>query len=69
MNNKKLKPCPFCGCEEVGTKWHGGYWSIQCGYSHNPIPSEYWTEYCFQDWGEFGTEEQAIEAWNKRVSK
>lgn len=65
MNNNELKPCPFCGCEEAGTKWHSGYWSVQCGYNHDCTPSEH----CFQDWGEFETEQKAIEAWNRRASK
>ena len=51
------------GCEEAGTKWHNGYWSVQCGYNHDCTPSEH----CFQDWGEFETEEEAIKAWNRRA--
>lgn len=58
--NSKLKFCPFCGCGEAGIKWHHGYWSVTCGYNHDSTPSKH----CFQDWGEFETEEQAIEAWN-----
>ena len=64
-NGKKtieLKPCPFCGCSDAGTKWHHGYWSVACGYNHDSTPSTH----CFQDWGEFETEEQAMEAWNTR---
>lgn len=59
----ELKPCPFCGCDEAGTKWHYGYWSVQCGYNHDCTPSAH----CFQDWGEFQTEIEAIEAWNRRA--
>ena len=58
-----LKSCPFCGCGEAGTKWHSGYWSVQCGYNHDCTPSEH----CFQDWGEFETEKEAVEAWNRRA--
>lgn len=60
---RELKPCPFCGCSEAGTQWHHGYWSVSCGYNHDSTPSIH----CFQDWGEFETEEQAIEAWNMRA--
>lgn len=59
----ELKPCPFCGCGEAGTQWHHGYWSVACGYNHDATPSNH----CFQDWGEFETEEQAVEAWNRRA--
>lgn len=36
-----------------------------CGYMHDATPSGH----CFQDWGEFETEEQAIEMWNKRIGE
>lgn len=62
--NTELKPCPFCGGEEAGTKWHHGYWSVQCGYYHDATKSDH----CFQDWGEFDTEQEAIDAWNRRIS-
>lgn len=58
-------PCPFCGCSEAGTQWHHGYWSVTCGYWHDGTPSNH----CFQDWGEFDTEADAIEAWNMRVEQ
>lgn len=60
---RELKPCPFCGCEGAGTQWHHGYWSVSCGY--NPDAT---LDNCFQDWGKFKTEEQAIEAWNTRTN-
>lgn len=59
----ELKPCPFCGCDEAGTQWHHGYWSVTCGYMHDGSPSKH----CFQDWGEFETEKEATEAWNRRA--
>lgn len=59
----ELKPCPFCGCGEAGAKWNHGYWSVMCGYTHDCTPSQH----CFQDWGEFETEEKAVEAWNSRA--
>ena len=57
-----LLPCPFCGCGEADTKWHHGYWSIQCGYAHDASPSKH----CFLDWGEFNSAEEALSAWNTR---
>ena len=62
MKNNELKPCPFCGCDGAGTQWHHGYWSVTCGYHHDETPSGH----CFQDWGEFKTEEEAVKAWNRR---
>lgn len=66
MNQIKsdLKSCPFCGCDSAATQWHHGYWSVTCGYAHNYDKS---TEPCFQDWGEFETEGEAIAAWNRRA--
>lgn len=63
--NTELKPCPFCGGEGAGTKWHHGYWSVQCGYYCDARRSDL----CFQDWGEFDTEQEAIDAWNRRSNK
>lgn len=60
---RKLKPCPFCGGKDAGLQWHHGYWSVTCGYHHDTTQSTH----CFQDWGEFKTEEQAAEAWNTRT--
>lgn len=59
---EKLKPCPFCGCDNAGAQWHHGYWSITCGYMSSVYPNDN----CYQDWGEFDTEQDAIEAWNRR---
>ena len=58
-----LMACPFCGCHEAGTVQHNGYWSVKCGYMHDGTPSEH----CFQEWGNFETEEEAIRAWNTRI--
>lgn len=51
----ELKPCPFCGCEEieVGYDIHGAFWC-----------------YCPACWSRTGTYDQdtlAVEAWNRRV--
>lgn len=63
-NNDKLKPCPFCGCDNAGAQWHHGYWSITCGYN-DTFPA--FRDYCFQPWGEFATKDDAIHAWNRRA--
>ena len=38
---------------------------MTCGYNHDSTPSIH----CFEDWGEFETEEQTIEAWNTRATE
>ncbi len=48
---EKLKPCPFCGHEAQINK---DEWSIQCSY-------------CPAYMGYFNTEQEAVEAWNRRV--
>lgn len=63
MNHKYyLKPCPFCGGEGAGIQDHHGYYSVTCGYYNDATSSKH----CFQDWGKFETEEDAIKAWNRR---
>lgn len=57
-----LKPCPFCGKGDAGTVWHHGYWSVQCSY----FAKDNYPNRCNQDWGEFDTEKEAAEAWNRR---
>lgn len=59
----KIKPCPFCGQEGAGAHYDHGYWSVTCGYRHDGAPGGH----CFQDWGEFETEKEAVEAWNHRA--
>ena len=72
-----LKPCPFCGGEAIaeGRKIIGNYksdreysfvnWIVRCT-----------NRKCFMSglrmnafWGEFLTEEEAIEAWNRRAGE
>ena len=67
--SKELKPCPFCGqpgfvhsADSIGAGFYVACTSIECfcavgeAYDSYTMPS-----HCFQ------SEEQAIEAWNKRA--
>lgn len=60
----ELKPCPFCGQRDAGVRDHHGYYSVCCGYWSDGKPSSH----CRQDWGEFETEDDAINAWNRRAN-
>ncbi len=54
----KLKPCPFCGNEEVGIcydSWDEEYYGVKCLICGGSI------------YPDKETEEEAIEAWNKRA--
>ena len=61
--SEELKPCPFCGGEATldhvnGS--HGELWDIFCSTRSCEIrPCTVW----------FTTEQDAIEAWNRRVSE
>ena len=61
---KKLEPCPHCGGTGAGVVDHRGYYSVRCGYWADNSNKDQ----CFQDWGEFETEEEAITAWNRRAA-
>lgn len=53
----ELKPCPFCGSEAV--REHYGY------------PLDYWVVICRNCGGKlsvYGSHEQVIAAWNRRVN-
>lgn len=52
----ELKPCPFCGSKHIRFKRgsNAGVW-LQC-------------ENCFTEINLYRTEEEAIEAWNRRVT-
>ena len=59
MNN--LKPCPFCGSQDVDTTMDCmfGNFYVKCFNCYAVIPEPSSTNY---------TEKEAIEAWNRRVN-
>jgi Lar family restriction alleviation protein len=62
----ELKPCPFCGNEAEMESRYIGYGSLGLG-AH-----DWYTVKCKSCRGksdEYGTEEAAIAAWNKRVKE
>ena len=60
MTEPKLKPCPFCGGKDVATMLCGDGYYVVC-YSRNKGKG------CGSSTGWHETEQEAIEAWNKRV--
>lgn len=58
MQEVKLKPCPFCGSEDVELN------SYLIGNKYLFFVTD--TE-CLADGPVFGTEEEAIAAWNRRT--
>lgn len=62
MSEIKLKPCPFCGCEEIYLEEYdtvvGKRWRVFCTNCMAGIDTG-----CDQSWG------KPVEAWNKRVSE
>ena len=52
----KLKPCPFCGGEDIKITNHGAYWVI-CQ-----------NDECLCEMRAQVTEEKAIQKWNERVN-
>ena len=55
--NEKLKPCPFCGSEDVELKRYGKLFGVECNHCYQPS----WTYYVYKD--------KAIEAWNRRAEQ
>lgn len=64
MRETKLKPCPFCGGSAFTSKeiyptgeeaWHVLHWEDGNCFIANTIN------------GDYDTEEEAIEAWNRRT--
>ena len=53
----ELKPCPFCGNTPM-LRNDAGEWRVECsGPECDCLPSTWWYE----------SEEEAIEAWNRRA--
>ena len=56
---EELKPCPFCGCDQVLT-WHIGHydrpWVVECWRCQTQGPHAI-------------TEDVAIKLWNERVKE
>lgn len=54
-NMKELKPCPFCGSENIRIMGNSNFWCMcdQCGVETQT----------------YDTEEELIEAWNARVEE
>ena len=59
--NEQLKPCPFCGSKaEIEHKRNLLTWIVQC--SNQSCPASYMIG------ADYETEEQAIDAWNRRAT-
>lgn len=57
MMSNELKPCPFCGGRAyLSERMNGGYY-VECESIGG----------CLAESGNYDTEEQAVEAWNRRV--
>ena len=61
MKKTKLKPCPFCGGEDVMTMLCGDGYYVVC-YSRNKGKG------CGSSTGWHETEQEAIESWNRRTN-
>ena len=59
---EELKPCPFCGGKaEVLTDENEEYY-VSCTECTALLG------YCTDTWGDYSTEDEAIEAWNRRAN-
>lgn len=62
MGEVTLKRCPFCGGEGMLEQKNGlGTWIVQC--SNNQCPASYMIGW------DYDTEDEAVEAWNRRVNE
>lgn len=63
MSEVKLKPCPFCGCEEIRVE----YEMVSDDFLYAPIPR--WRVQCCNCSALIcrGEKRNAIEAWNRRA--
>lgn len=53
---KELKPCPFCGSKDLELLGHFSIRWVACNS-------------CYAESGSYDTDEEAIEAWNRRVKE
>lgn len=60
--SKKLKPCPFCGCEMM---LYGSSRLRRFTFSHKGLQSCYFHSFEI-DWQTVGSLAEATEAWNRR---
>ena len=60
MNERELKPCPFCGSTPMLRRGKTDEWyHVECGNRECPI---------YVETRRFYTQEEAIEVWNRRAS-
>ena len=59
----ELKPCPFCGSDEVGC------WMSSRQFPNGKNPHHVQCDNCFASSDYYCTMEEAIEAWNRRAGE
>lgn len=66
MDEKRLKPCPFCGSSnlEIARKSEGLHGELGTGYI---VRCNYLKGGCGANSGSRETEEEAVNAWNNRT--
>lgn len=57
----ELKPCPFCGSNDVGC------WMSSQKFPNGKNPHWVYCDNCEAETGKYCSEEEAIEAWNRRA--
>ncbi len=80
MENKKIKPCPFCGATDnpvkqnirtfypVGKPMENEYdYFLECDNCNLTIGFDHDSDQWGDRYNDFSTEEEALEIWNKRI--